>query len=65
MLEVERAQMKILANWADAIGQRSVRDYLRMAEHALKRQSELQDELFNKKPAADIEITGPKSCDTE
>lgn len=59
MFEQQRAEMRVLANWADAIGQGAVRDYLRMAEHALKKHSDWRDEVFGTPPAADIEVPVP------
>lgn len=42
MFEVERVQIRILSNWADAQGMHDVRDLLRRAESAVKAHAELR-----------------------
>jgi hypothetical protein len=69
MFEQQRAEMRVLANWADAVGYGQIRDLLRQAEYALAKESAWQAEMRSHATPSDIESAnlrhGTKSCDTE
>lgn len=46
MFESERAQIRILSNWADAQGLGNVRDLLRKAESGIREYVEHREKVF-------------------